>query len=463
MAWQYTSTGSVSGIGGNVDLDEFNGTLAQLQALSKVSLPIAQQSGNDALTIVNWPDQHMDLFAKTPGGDLQHASTVGAGDSWSTFSTAGTGADCGSATAFWGAPWTYPEVFSPLTNNATGHLWFTSGVGWNAFQAYGGSDLSHLATVVWLDGKTEVFALGGDGAIWHNVWDTTTTAWTGWATLGGSFVTGVGTIMWGNGTGELFATDAAGDIWHSWSGSGTAYPNGWYAWARFGSGMAGRPSPVRWADGHAEVFVHGADGQLYHSDFSAQSGWPAFTVLSAGTQIIGEPSAIMNGNAGGATAGPEVFARDTSGKVIHLWWNGSAYTSFTPLDSQVAASDPMGWVRGDGHGEVFAIDPSGSLVRTYRDPSSGWTAWSPIGSGFDACAPAPTTTTASSSGSTAASSSTGASSSSGHTASGSSGTSGTSAATSSTATSSSSGEAGSTSGGTAARSTSSSGSSSGRT
>lgn len=35
--WQYTSTGSVRGISGNVDLDRFNGTLAELQRLAGVT------------------------------------------------------------------------------------------------------------------------------------------------------------------------------------------------------------------------------------------------------------------------------------------------------------------------------------------------------------------------------------------------------------------------------------------
>ena len=280
-----------------------------------------------------------------------------------------------------------PELFSPLSSGSTAHLWYTSGVGWNKYQGYGGSNLSHFATLVGLDGRTEVFALGSDSAIWHNYWDTTTTAWSGWASLGGSFATGVGTITWSDGTGELFATDAAGDIWHSWSGTGTGFTNGWYTWTKFGSGMASRPSPVRWADGHAEVFVRGADGQLYHSDFSMTSGWPAFTVLSAGSQIIGEPSAIMNGSKG-ATAGPEVFSRNETGQVVHLYWNGSAYTSFVALGSQIAASDPFGWTRGDGNAEVFAVDQAGGLVRSYRDPASGWGPWGAIGSDFDSCAAA---------------------------------------------------------------------------
>src|SRR5205814_767493 len=43
-----------------------------------------------------------------------------------------------------------------------------------------------------------------------------------------------------------------------------------------------------------------------------------------------------------------------------------------------SAGDPFGWIRADGHGEIFAIDPSGALVRSWHD-ASGWTDWAPVG------------------------------------------------------------------------------------
>lgn len=38
--WQYTSSGRVAGIAGNVDLDRYNGTLAQLEAFAGMSAPV---------------------------------------------------------------------------------------------------------------------------------------------------------------------------------------------------------------------------------------------------------------------------------------------------------------------------------------------------------------------------------------------------------------------------------------
>ena len=58
--WQYTSTGHVSGISGNVDRDRFNGTFAQLQALAGVETCAVSCSGN---TLVSASCGHTDCAA----------------------------------------------------------------------------------------------------------------------------------------------------------------------------------------------------------------------------------------------------------------------------------------------------------------------------------------------------------------------------------------------------------------
>src|SRR5262249_17588127 len=148
-----------------------------------------------------------------------------------------------------------------------------------------------------------------------------------------------------------------------------------------------RPVPARWDDGHVELFARGTDGHLYHS-FSS-SGWSAWQVLSAATTILGEPSVMVNKGVNSGV-GPEGFARDDKGAGVHRWWNGSAWTDFVALGDMVAASDPFGWLRGDGHGEVFAISAQGELKRSYRD-GNGWGAWTTIASGIDTCTPQPET------------------------------------------------------------------------
>jgi lysozyme len=393
VIWQYSATGTVNGVTGGssgmVDLDEFNGTLSQLQMIAggtppPTFAPPAQVTGNDAITVTNWPDEHVEIFAKTPSGSVLHSATSGMGDTWNAPSSLGTGAACGSSAAFWGPSSSAPELFSPLLSGASGYLSWSSAGGWAPVTDFGGSvtGLSRFATTVGNDGRVWVFALGADKAIWVQSWNAGASAWRGWTSLGGTFATGVGPITWGNGTLEIFATDTSGMVWHMWLIAGTT---AWSAWTQISGGMASRPVPVRWndgKDGHAEVFVRGADNQLYVSnyDYTLAAGYPTFSVVSAGSTIHGDPSAIMT-----PSGNPEVFARGANGQVLGTLWNGSSFPTLAVINPGTVASDPFGWTRGDGHAEVFAIDASGDLMRTYDDPSGGWTAWSTIGSGFDPC------------------------------------------------------------------------------
>ena len=427
--WQYSWTGAVPGItSGSCDLDQFNGTESQLGQLGgdggtppsgqgggdggtppPQAGPLAQLDGNDAITLVNWPDQHVEAFVQTPAGDEEHLWTSGTGDSWMGPDKLDSGATCGSAAAFWGSPWSYPELFSPLASGSTGSLWWTSSSSsWNGYQPFGGPGLSHLSTLVWLDGHTEVFGLDPAGAVQYQDWDVATGAWSGWQSLGGSLMTGVGPIVWTKGTGEIFGTAPDGTVHHVWSGTGAGYTNGWSAWQQLGTGtMTSRPVPVSWPDGHVEVFATGGDGQLYHEAFSFSSGWPtSFQPLSPGFTIIGEPSAIMGPN------GAELFARDAQGYVVQLSYGSGGWGSFSRIGSQTSQSDPFGWIRGDGNAEVFAIDASGALVAALRTGTT-WGNWSTLSTGVDPCAAVIHSVGGSSGGSSGGGSTTGGGSSSG--------------------------------------------------
>jgi lysozyme len=392
--WQNADSGSVPGVSGtNVDHDIFNGTMADLLAFANggVKLP-AQVNGNDSISLVNWPtDGHAEAFVVDAKGTMFHAWTKGATDTWNPpAALMGTG-QCGFASGFWPPDKSIPELFSPKADGTTEHLWWANGM-WNAFTDFGGMGLSHLSTLAWPDGHLEVFALGADQTIWHRSWDVANAKWAAWASLGGGgkMATGVGPITWGDGHAEIFATDDQGIVWHTFSGSGTQFPGGWFKWISIDGTIASRPIPVRWADGHIEAFARSTSDELVHSYYDGgQNKWITWEPISAGTKIQGEPSVIMNVKTTGATAGPEVFARDENGKVVHLWWDGKAFTDFTPLLDQESASDPFGWLRSDGTAEVFAIDPSGVLTHSYRD-AMGWSAWAPIGGmSLDACVPTP--------------------------------------------------------------------------
>jgi MYXO-CTERM domain-containing protein len=390
--WQWSTSGSCPGVNGIVDLDRFLGTIDQLKQLAGYG-GLAQVTGNDAMTLVNWPsDGHPEIFVKDNSGEMFHTYPNGTTDTWNQMYALDMNSECGAAAGFWSVQ-QYAELFDPAADGSVQHLWLDLKNGWNTWQpnlaGMASTKLSHLSTLMWPDGHMEVFALGGDGAIWHtHLQQGVDPGWAAWASMGGTnLVTGAAPILWNDGHAEIFATDATGAAWHNWSGSGTGFTGGWHGFATLGGSLASRPVPARWADGHLEVFATGLDGQLYHSS-ETNGVWPAFSVLSPGTMIAGEPSAVVNDGMHGGAAGVEVFARGTDGKVAHLWWGGTSYNAFTPLLDQTTASDPFGWARQDGSVEVFAIDDTGVLTRTYHDPKNGWTAWAAIGgTNLDPCVP----------------------------------------------------------------------------
>jgi MYXO-CTERM domain-containing protein len=389
--WQWSVSGSCPGVGGAVDLDRYLGTIDQLKAMAGYG-SLSQVSGNDAMSLVNWTnDGHPEIFVKDKSGEMFHTYPNGTTDTWNQFYTLDTGSQCGFSAGFWDQNG-YAELYDPAADGSVQHLWWNNNA-WNKWQpdlaGMASTQLSHLSTLNWPDGHMEVFALGADGAIWHTHLKLGDPAWAAWESMGGTNLeTGAGPIMWNDGHAEIFATDKSGAAWHNWSGSGAGFTNGWHGFASLGGSLTSRPVPVRWEDGHVEVFATGADGQLYHSDF-ANGAWPAFSALSPGFMIAGEPSAIMNVAGNGASPGPEIFARSSDGKVVHLWWSGTGYTTFTPLLDQATASDPFGWIRADGAAEVFTIDPTGVLTRSYHDPKNNWTMWTPIGgTNLDPCLPA---------------------------------------------------------------------------
>jgi lysozyme len=382
--WQYTWTGSVTGIEGEVDRDRFLGTMGDLQALgSAPSAPswptLPNLNGNDALTILNSPvDGHAEVFVATASGRIEDVSTRGNSENWDPAVDRGSGR-CHLASATWGAePEASASLFDAVVDGAQAEMW-TSGQ-WSSFVSLGGPALEHLTAVSAADGHVEVYGLAPDGSIARSAQRPGTTAWDRWTSLGGTFVTGAAPIVWSDGRIELFATDAQGGAWHDWT-DGAA----WDGWAAIDGGpLASRPTPIRWADGHVEIFALGIDAHVWHSS-GIRSSFPAFARLDTSVDLSGEISAIVNPGGMGAEAGPEIFARTTSGGPVHMAWTGTSWTPWVALPSLDLASDPVGWVRTGGMGEVFAVDSRGNLAKTYRAPDGTWTPWGSIASGVDAC------------------------------------------------------------------------------
>ena len=408
--WQYSDSGNIAGLPDPVDQDYFLGSLAQLTAFTgaktdagsgtshgDAGTPAApftapsQANGNDALSVVSWPDGHVELYATATSGTASRVDSTLAdasnGDSWNAAVSLGGPASCGVASVFWaGGSGHTAEVFDGLSNGTTESLeYVASSSNWTSFASFGGVGLGHLSTLAYPDGHIEVFALADDGAIWHNV--STKSSWGGWQSMGaitGAFASGAGPILWNDGHGEIFAIDATGGAWHD--ATNTASPPVWGGWKPIAGGpLASRPIPARWADGHVQVFARGTDDVLYMSD-SSSGVFAAFTALNPTQTLAGYPSVLVYPD-----YGPEIFARAASGEVMHMWNSapdaGGATGSWSAWASdlnEVLSSDPLAWMRPDGLAEVFGVDGSGNLVKSLHDGPT-WSAWATLGTGFDAC------------------------------------------------------------------------------
>ena len=334
----------------------------------------ASVTSNGTISAVNWAgDQHAEVWVRGQNGELHHAWSHSNAE-WSDLHSRGAAASCGFAATHWPEDPDYIETFFPTPDGGSGHLWFASG--WMGPGDYGGNGLSEFSTLLWPDGRNEVFALAPDGKIHNRFWDAGESEWSEWRDFSGglTFKAGATAIVWGDGRPEVFATDSSGHVWSRWWQTNT---NAWSDWYRsFGDAkMASRPMPIRWTNGRLEIFAQGVDGYLYHSWF-LDNQWADLQRLGD-QKILGEPSPIFNRAGNGGPSGPQVFARDENGRLFEIHMESNAWVEFRPLlADRELASEPFAWVRRDGVVMLFAVDTAGNLIHSHRDRTQGWQPWS---------------------------------------------------------------------------------------
>jgi|GEM_PF-3300014 len=348
---------------------------------------LSQVNHNGAISVTNWnASEQLEVWVRGTNGTLHNAWSFNS-DEWSELTPLAEGAACGFASGFWPRSPGYAEVFMPTSAGGAQHTWLEEGNGWQGPDDFEGAGMTQFATLVWPDRRMEIFALGADGAIHNRFWRAEANEWSEWYPFGGNFVTGVSAINWGDGRPELFATAADGTVWNRWWKPDV---NDWSDWSNIlGGELSSRPIPVRWDDGRLEVFGRGKDGHLYHA-WHADGQWNPMTRMNE-TVINGEPSVVFNPRGNGGPFGPQVFARDENNRLIemHMDNNGQWLEFRTLLHDQVLGSDPMGWIRGDGIGLLFAVADNGQLLHSHRHKTDGWQPWQVIsGTTVDACLPA---------------------------------------------------------------------------
>jgi hypothetical protein len=233
------------------------------------------------------------------------------------------------------------------------------------------------SVVINSDGRLEVFAVGGDRAVWHN-WQESPHAgpWSGWGSLGGIVTSDPVTVDNSDGRLELFARGTDNALWHNWQQAAHSGP--WSGWNSLGGVITSDPSVVCNSDGRLEAFARGSDNGLWHIWQTEPHAGPWSGWASLGGIITTNPLAVVN------TDGRiEVFARGTDNALWHNWQtapHAGPWSGWYSLGGNIE-SDPAVFTNSDGRLEVFARGADNALWHIWQQaPHAGpWSAWSSLG------------------------------------------------------------------------------------
>jgi SpoIID/LytB domain protein len=171
--------------------------------------------------------------------------------------------------------------------------------------------------------RTDVFARGGDGAMWSRTINGGSTG--PWTSLGGLITTDPDASSWGGNRIDTFARGTDGALWHRWTPDGL----NWAPWESLGGSITSGPTAVSWGLNRIDVFARGGDGALWSKNFSA-SGWSGWYSLGGG--IVGDPDVSSWG--GGRL---DVFARGLDNALWHIAFTGSAWSPWQTLGGTITS------------------------------------------------------------------------------------------------------------------------------
>ncbi|GAC1471860.1 MAG: hypothetical protein PVSMB3_04010 [Candidatus Dormibacteraceae bacterium] len=212
----------------------------------------------------------------------------------------------------------------------------------------------------WGAGRTDVFAVGLDRALWQNTFNGT--AWAGWAPLGGIVTDAPGAVSWGAGRIDVFVRGQDGALYHRYS-DGASWFGGWEG---LGGGMRYGPRVASMAPQRLDIFITGNDNQLWHKFWSGGWGWSGWEPL--GGVLMSAPAVTSWGS-----NRLDIFARGADNQIWHFGWAGSGWFGWEPLGGQFVLG-PAAASCTPGHLDNFAVGTDQSL---WRDSWNGaqWSGW----------------------------------------------------------------------------------------
>ena len=222
---------------------------------------------------------------------------------------------------------------------------FSHAAGWKDL---GGFITSNPFIITDSQGRTHIFARGGDNALWLNLDGT-------WLSLGGVITSDPFAIKDSQGAIHVLVRGADNALWDRTVDGG---------WTYLGGIISSNPSAALSSDNHIKVAVKGADSALWMKDITTGS-WTAL-----GGFITSNPQAILD-----SSGRIHVMARGGDGS---LWDNIDG--SWISLGGNIY-SDPKPCLNPANPGHIFTFVQGGdsSLWRNDLDTGTNVASWSGLG------------------------------------------------------------------------------------
>jgi hypothetical protein len=179
----------------------------------------------------------------------------------------------------------------------------------------------------------QVFAIGGDSALWQATW--TANGW-GWASLGGTCTSGPSSIYSGPSRLDVFCRGADGALWtKTWKDT-----SGWTGWSSMGGAITSDPDAASSGDASERaVFARGGDNALWEYTLVGNH----WSYQSLGGICVSGPGAVFSG--------PKRLDVYCIGTDLHPWtrsWtNANGWEGWSAMPG-LAMSDPDGVSQGAG-------------------------------------------------------------------------------------------------------------------
>ena len=283
--------------------------------LHSLGLPVARIEGSGLAVPADWQlaacsgdPKRIDVFARSPDGDLLHMTA--SGGEWGAFECLGA-----PATTSGGIAVPLGLVVPPAACSA-------------------GPD------------RIDIFAVGQTGELLHTWWDGK--SWSGFDSLGVPVMQFGGTQRSVPLSGPLaacrcgadgmgvFVRGSGGDLMMKWW-DGTRWSEfvslGWpempeeiYPAVTVAAPLTGPPAACSWGPNRMDVFARGSSGEVIHKWWGGRD-WSAFVSLGMPVTADAEPTPLSStGAIAACTWGVnrlDVFTRAVDGNLYHAWWDGS--------------------------------------------------------------------------------------------------------------------------------------------